>query len=197
MLDTLDFLFWAVFQAALVVVLFDSVRKIATGDTSWRSIALAVGSACICLVFAGTYFHLHIKHVEVIAGRNKLNEKFVELPDSWGGNMSVEERAKASSSWTSAAFLGTGKLLHDFDQSGNRQLLIPSQAQLLERERAVEVGVMLHVQAQALFFIAAYWFISAVTAAALGWLIGRSNKVARANPPPLNADAGNKAARTG
>jgi hypothetical protein len=89
------------------------------------------------------------------------------------------------------------QLVHDFDQSGNRQLLIPSQAQLLERERAVEVGVMLHVQAQALFFIAAYWFISAVTAAALGWLIGRSNKVARANPPPLNADAGNKAARTG
>jgi len=112
---------------------------------------------------------------------------YIQLPAAWGGKLKPEEREKASLSYVSAAYHGTGKLFMHFDRSGQLKTFSPSQDQMKEREVAVAVKVQLQEQANSFFNIGIRWIVSGLLAAILGWAAGR--KRAAATNPTLERDA--------
>jgi hypothetical protein len=164
--------------------LFDGVRTIAKGESTRRTIWNVTALTIAFIGLGSAYLYAHSLETKLL---DRLEGPYTELAATWGGNMKPEEREKASLSYVSAAYLGTGKLFMHFDRMGQLKAFSPSQEQMKERESAVEVKTQLREQANSFFDIGMRWFASGLLAAMLGWATGRRKKAA--TNPTVERDA--------
>ena len=172
------------------VGLFDGVRTIAKGESTRRTIWNVAGLTIVFVAFGSAYLYFYSLEKKLLDG---FDGPYIQLPATWGGNMKPEEREKASLSYVSAAYLGTGKLFVHFDRTGQLKTFSPSQEQMKERESAVAVKTQLQEQANSFFGIGMRWFASGLLAAMLGWAAGRRKKAA--TNPTVERDARKDGAR--
>ena len=166
------------------VGLFDGVRKIAKGDRTRITIWSITGLTVLSIGFSSGNFYIYSLEKKLLDG---FEGPYIQLPATWGGNLKPQEREKASLSYVSAAYHGTGKVFMHFDRSGQLKTFSPSQNQMKEREGAVTVKVQLQEQANSFFNIGIRWIVSGLLAAILGWAAGR--KRAATTNPTLERDA--------
>ena len=166
------------------VGLFDGVRKIAKGDRTRITIWSITGLTVLSIAFSSGNFYIYSLEKKLLDG---FEGPYIQLPATWGGNLKPQEREKASLSYVSAAYHGTGKLFMHFDRSGQLKTFSPSQNQMREREGAVAVKVQLQEQVNSFFNIGIRWIVSGLLAAILGWAAGRKRPAA--TNPTLERDA--------
>ena len=172
------------------VGLFDGVRKIAKRERHRGIVWGVTGLTIVFIAFGSGYFYFYSLEKKLLDG---FEGPYTQLPATWGGNMKPEEREKASLSYVSAAYLGTGKLFMHFDRSGQLKIFNPSHEQMKERESAVTVKTRLQDQADSFFGISMRWFLSGLLAAVLGWAAGRRETAA--TNPTVDPDARKNGAR--
>jgi hypothetical protein len=172
----LDFALWTAFLVGVVVVVFDSTRRIpAQGLTKRRALVLS-GCAVVSFAFGAAYYWMHVNSAELAAGFHKNQIK--ELPPDWGADQPLEKRQSDSLAYVSAVFLDQGVLLKHVDQSGSWVLYQPSQKAIAERESAVAIRTQLQDQSWGFVKIAWTWWLSCLFAAVFGYLAGRTHAAA-------------------
>jgi len=152
-----DFVFWAGVYVFALVSLFDAVRRLSECGFQRNAMWLATVAALICIAFSTMQFFVYYVDDDLLTGLKR--DIYVSLSDDWGKNMQPEERERASVSYVTAVFLGTGRLLEHFAASGGRRLLIPSQEQIRQRESAVRVQTQLEDQKDKALANAVSWLL--------------------------------------
>jgi len=166
-----DFALWTALLVAVVVVAFESTRRIPAQGLTKRTALVLGGCAVVSFAFGAAYYWMHVNSAELAAGFNKNQIK--ELPPEWGADQPLEKRQSNSLAYVSAAFLDQGVLLKHVDQSGSWVLYQPSQKALAERESAVAIRTQLQDQSWGFAKIAWTWWLSCLFAAVFGYLAGR------------------------
>ena len=171
------------------VGMFDNVRTIAKGDSTRRTIWKVTALTTFFIAVGCAHLYLYFLEKKILDGFDGL---YTQLPVRWGDNIKPEEREKASLSYVSAAYVGTGKLFRHFDRAGRLKTFSPSHEQMKERESAVAVKTQPQEHANSLFDISMRCFATGLLAAMLGWATGRMRKVA--TNPTAERDARKDAA---
>ncbi len=185
MREWIDFIYWAAVYVFALVSLFDAARRLAEHGFQRNPMWLTIVGAVLCIAFSTIQFFFY--HVEDDLLTSMKRDSYISLPDDWGKNMQPNERERASVSYVTAAFMGTGKLLDYFTASGGRRLFAPSQDQIRQRESAVRVQTQLEDQKDTLLRNAVSWLLYGFLAGVGGWLTGRNRRLATANRQ-LNTD---------
>lgn len=189
-----DFVFWAGVYVFALVSLFDALRRLGQYGFRRNAMGLATVAALICIAFTTMQFFVYRLDDDLLTGLKR--DIDVSLSDDWGKNMQPGERERASVSYVTAVFLGTGKLLERFTASGGRELFTPSQEQIRQRESAVRMQTQLEDQKDKALSNAVSWLLYGCLAGVGGWLTGRSRRPGKANRQ-LNADARQETPRAG
>jgi len=162
------------FAVLAIVWLYDGVRRLALGDKTKRTLGMLAFGTVVTLGMGTVSFW--------IAGRSDDMSHSVFLPEpkglasDWGSNWSAEEREKASRSYASVAYTGSGKLVKYFDQTSGWTQYCPTEDDIGIRDKGVAAKTQLEEVASTGYEAGFRWYAFALIAAVVGWLKATEDK---------------------
>ena len=176
-LEFLDQLASFIWKYAIVVFsivwVYEGTRIIVAGGPRRRALKFLIPGILVMVLMASLSFW--ISHTMKDLSESLVLKNHTELPESWGTDKDPETREKASRSYASVIFTGSGKIVKYFDHSGVWKTYCPTTKDIDLREQAVLVKsqtLQLVEESYSSIFI---WLVYGVFATILGWSSGRKN----------------------
>lgn len=175
-----DLTFTVLGNTFALVCLFEGARQIGSTGIHKKAVALALFGSIYFLAHAGfSYWANHFQLQTSALIRKGVN--IPELPQNWGSNLPIEKRATSSLETARAAFFEHGRLHHYFGNSGERQMFVPNQNDLMERESRVASLAKLEYAAEQSSNVPAHWLLTTISAVLFGFGFGRSRSTKTGN----------------
>jgi len=182
-----DFVISVVGGAAAFLCLFDGTRRLCAYGVHSKALLMTVLAAGICALYGG-FAYWKYSDLKATLSLNQRKAAAAPLPANWN-RLTPEKKEVLSVARARRTFMESGTLASYVDRGGETRTLVPTQEDLMRRERVVAYYARAEYSARSSLAESLLWLIIGVIAVLFGILMSLEKVPAPADPTREAGDA--------